>query len=526
MPMSAPGRSHAFAPQRAAHHAVPCAAARPPRPAARLAPGLLALGLWAGCAQQPSVPPKPQPTPAESAARLEAEAAAIARAAQEARLAAARQRAEEAYVYGYPLVLGEMYRQQMSGAGRPEGVRVPANTFWHARRLPPAGEPHPLVDEADTLASFAWLDLGREPMLVTHPAMGRRWFSLALHSQWMQVLEQSGSGLGDGRAARLLVSGPEWSGSVPAGVRHVRSPTRHVLLSVRILASGGAADLGEARALQSQLRIVPQTPRTRGARLAAGSAEPAAVAVPGTSPQQRVEALDTAAYFDLLAQLLGSSAAPAAADAPLLERIAALGVEPGRRFDMAALEPAVQAALADTAARALQRLRGQQPLLYAAEGGWQLLLPQADFGTDYLRRAAVALAAWPGPPPARQLLLMRTRVDAAGMALSGAHDYRLVFDRQHRPPSGGFWSLTLQVEQGGQRSFAPGGVDRVGLGSRDRLAGDADGSLPLIVQNLSPGIDDAARWLPAPKGNFMLALRLYLPRRGASWTPPPVSRLP
>ena len=495
----------------------------------RLSVALLLSAWLAGCVQPPpAVPPKPPPTAAETAARLEAEAAAVARAAQDARVDEARQLAEEAYIYGYPLVLGEMVRQQMSATDKPEGTRVPANSFWHARQLPPAAEPHPLVGDADTLASFAWLDLGREAMLVTHPAMGRRWFSVALHSQWMQALESAGSGLGDSRAARLLVTGPEWTGSVPAGARHVRSPTRHVLVSVRVQTSGSAADLRAVRALQSQMRIVPQTVRGRGARVSAGSSEPAAIAVPRDSARQRVQALDTGAYFDLLAQLMGSSAPPAAADARCCSAWPPWASSPASASHRRA-GARVQTALADTRARALQALHAPP-----VPGGWQLLPPQTEVGTDPARRAAVALAAWPGEPPARQLLVMRTRVDADGQTLQGAHDYRLVFGKDQQPPVSGFWSLTLQADDGGTYRFVPSSAERVSVGTRDKRA-DADGTLPLFVQNLSPSLDQPARWLPAPKGEFVLTLRLYLPRTAppsalppdaASWAAPPVRRLP
>ena len=281
--------------------------------------GMVLLAVLAGCVQAPSVPPKVEPTPAELAARRQAEAAAIERAALEARVADAVQRADEAFVYGYPLLVGEMLRLQMTGVAKAAGWRVPANSFWHAKRLGAAGEPrHPLVDDVDTLASFAWLDLGREAMLVTWPAMGRRWFSVALHSQWMRALHTAGSGIGDGKAARVLVVGPEWQGSVPQGAQLLRSPTRHALLALRIQTSGGEADLRVVHALQAQLRIVPQTVRTRRTPAEAAAAPALPTAAGGRTAQQQVAALDTAAAFEWLAHLTGRTAPPAAADEPLL----------------------------------------------------------------------------------------------------------------------------------------------------------------------------------------------------------------
>lgn len=501
----------------------------------RSALGAVALAALAACVQAPPVPAKPPPTPAELAARQQAESAALEQAAVQARVAEAVQRADEAFLYGYPLLVGEMLRLQMSGVAKAAGYRMPANSFWHARRLPAAGEPrHPLVDDADTLASFAWLDLGREAQLLAWPAMGRRYFSVALHSQWMQALHTAGSGTGDSKAARVLVAGPEWQGSVPPGATLLRSPTRHVLLALRIQTSGSEADLRAVQALQSQLRIVPQTMRARRTPAEAAAA-PTLPSVAGT-PQQQVAALDTATAFELMAHLMGRAAPPAAADEPLLQRIAAIGIEPGKPWRIDTLEPAVQAALADTGARMQRRLTALRPQLFAQAGSWQASPAGGDFGTDYARRAAVAALQWPGADP-RQLLELSTASDAEGRPLDGMHDHMLRFARGEQPPVDGFWSLTVSAGEGepGRRNFVADGAGRLNLGTRDRLPLDADGVLELWVQNLSPGLDNAARWLPTPKGSFTLSLRLYAPKTAppsalppgqGSWLPPPLRRLP
>jgi hypothetical protein len=47
------------------------------------------------------------------------------------------------------------------------------------------------------------------------------------------------------------------------------------------------------------------------------------------------------------------------------------------------------------------------------------------------------------------------------------------------------------------------------------------------VQNESPGADMESNWLPAPKGEFNLTMRLYSPQPDAltgKWNPPPVVR--
>ena len=62
---------------------------------------------------------------------------------------------------------------------------------------------------------------------------------------------------------------------------------------------------------------------------------------------------------------------------------------------------------------------------------------------------------------------------------------------------------------------------------------DADGGLTLYIQNESPGQDEEANRLPAPKGPFMMVLRLYwpkdtppsvLPAGDGTWKPPEIAQ--
>jgi hypothetical protein len=316
-------------------------------------------------------------------------------------------------------------------------------------------------------------------------------------------------------------------------VRLVRSPTRYAALIGRIQTSGSDADLRAVQALQNRLRLVPQTARMKPGDRSAPELDSRAAIGPGDRPQQVLQALDSTTYFNLLARLLGTVAPPAAADAPMLETMARIGLEPGKPFQPDALEPAVQQALQHAPARAMQRLTAYTPQLFASVGGWQVALDSGDFGTDYVRRAAVAAVAWPGGS-APHMLQMSTRFDAEGQALRGTHDYLLSFAKGQQPPAEAAWSLTLEADEDGRRSFVPNSADRISLGSRDKLPVDADGALDIQVQNLSPGLDHAVRWLPAPKGAFVLTLRLYAPRNTppsalppgqGGWLPPPPRRI-
>src|SRR5262249_20205700 len=96
------------------------------------------------------------------------------------------------------------------------------------------------------------------------------------------------------------------------------------------------------------------------------------------------------------------------------------------------------------------------------------------------------------------------------------------------PPVRGFWSLTLYDPQ---FFFVANKLNKYTVSPRNDLKYNADGSLDLSIQHESPGAGKEANWLPAPKGRFILMLRLYWPRENkppildGSWKPPAVQRV-
>jgi hypothetical protein len=115
-----------------------------------------------------------------------------------------------------------------------------------------------------------------------------------------------------------------------------------------------------------------------------------------------------------------------------------------------------------------------------------------------------------------------TSVDSKGQRLSGANKYVLHFDKGKMPPANGFWSLTMY---NAEYFFVANPLNRYTLSQRDKFHLNPDGSVDLYIQSDSPKGDLQANRLPAPKGDFVLALRLYWPRQevlSGAWQPPAV----
>ena len=156
--------------------------------------------------------------------------------------------------------------------------------------------------------------------------------------------------------------------------------------------------------------------------------------------------------------------------------------------------------------------------------GWSVAFKGfANPGTDYDLRALVAFLGLGANLP-EDAIYPTSAVDGDGNPYNGANKYVMHFDKGQTPPVNAFWSLTMYSAEG---YFVANPIDRYAIGNRNPLKYNADGSLDLYFQNVSPGKDKEANWLPAPAGAFNLLLRLYWPKEEmlkGNWTPPPVKK--
>ncbi|MFZ0498015.1 MAG: DUF1214 domain-containing protein [Steroidobacteraceae bacterium] len=153
--------------------------------------------------------------------------------------------------------------------------------------------------------------------------------------------------------------------------------------------------------------------------------------------------------------------------------------------------------------------------------GWTTMYGCGEPGNGILLRAACA-NAFPGPINVPQeAMYWTTRKDGAGRRLSGAHDYILHFPPGGLPPNSAFWSLTM----GDARNrFVPNPINRYSVSDRSALVRNNNGSVDIYIQNTAPA-DNDSNWLPAPSGNFILWLRVYLPGKAildGQYKAPPV----
>jgi hypothetical protein len=270
----------------------------------------------------------------------------------------------------------------------------------------------------------------------------------------------------------------------------------------RTYADGTEQDYKIVNALQAQYKITPHFAWGKPYTPAAPPVDPS----PGFSmtdkPQTVILAMGTEGYFNLMAKLMGGAGPPAPGDAPMLARMAKLGIVPGKPFELSKLDPAVHTALKDLPQTALTKIEANKGSMGEIVNGWVVSKGLSSYGSaDYLKRATVAAFGWPANQE-RDAVYPYTDVDSTGQKLTGANRYTLTFSKDATPPVNGFWSITMyMIDQGWW--FVPNPLNKFTVSLRNDPKFNEDGSLTLYFQNESPGADKEANWLPAPKGDFI-----------------------
>lgn len=118
-----------------------------------------------------------------------------------------------AYTYFYPLVTMDVTRRQLTNVVKPAGLATPMNTFISATAFPPADMKVVVRPNFDTLYSSAWLDLTKEPMIVSAPDTHGRFYLLPMLDMWSDVFASPGSRTTGTRVGDFALVPPGWSGT-------------------------------------------------------------------------------------------------------------------------------------------------------------------------------------------------------------------------------------------------------------------------------------------------------------------------
>ena len=428
----------------------------------------------------------------------------------------------EAYVYGFPLIVMDLTKDQGTAVATAGEITAPINQFAVMTKYPDASFRAVPRTGLDTLFAVAWADLDKEPLVLSVPDTNGRYYVIALFDMWSNVFTSIGKRNTGTAAANFLIAGPGWTGTPPADIKETfRSPTRFVWVNGQMQADG-PKDYDVVNALQKQYKL---TPLSAWGQPYVPPAEVPVVARVDTKtpPTAQVQRMDAGAFFGRLARLMKDNP-PAPADGPMVEKLKSLGIEPGKDFDIAKVDAGT--------AKGLQRAMDAFGLLQKGvtklktENGW-IVIPKdfANYGTDYTTRAGIALIGLGGIRP-DDVVYPTAFDDGDNKPLDAANRYVLHFDKGQTPPTNATWSVSMYDPQG---YYVPNAINRYNLAMWMPLQYNADGSLDLYIQAASPGADKEANWLPAPaSGPFNLTVRIYWPTEAVldgTYKLPPVRKV-
>jgi hypothetical protein len=427
----------------------------------------------------------------------------------------------EAYTYFYSLVLMDATRRQMVNveAGKVVG-RGPMNAFTHVRTFPPADFRDVVRPNFDTLYSIAWLHLTKEPIIVSAPETQGRYYMLPMLDMWTDVFACPGKRTTGTGASRFAVVPPGWQGELPEDVQRIDAPTPYVWIIGRTQ-TNGPKDYGAVHKIQDGYTITPLSQLGRAPHPVTATIDPTVDMK--TPPMTQVDTMPAGKYFAYAAELMKLHP-PHITDQPIVARMRRIGIVPGKSFDIGKADAAVKRALERAAPDALKAMRAKIPTLARVVNAWQMNTDTMGvYGNFYLKRAIVALVGLGANLPEDAVYPLNLG-DADGKPLTGANKYVLHFAKTEIPPVSAFWSVTLYDKDGFP---TPNALKRNAIGDRDEMKYNADGSLDIYFQHESPGKDQESNWLPAPTGDFNLAMRLYAPKVeviDGRWVPPVIKR--
>jgi hypothetical protein len=320
--------------------------------------------------------------------------------------------AEEGYIYGLPIVMnyGVLYDYIIDkNSGQ---WKAPFNTISNERRVFTYQDTAIVTPNSDTPYSMLWLDLRAEPQVISVPAVKDRYYSVQLTDGNTFNYGYIGSRATGTEAGRYLVVGPRWKGETPAGIQKVfRSTTDFSLLIFRTQLLN-PDDMGNVIKVQSGYQNQP---------LSAFLKQPAPAAAPAINWPIINKDLAKTNFFDYLSFAL-QFAPPVPEEQAIRAKLARIGIRPGQPFNLKALPPAAQEAIAQGMAAGAKKVDARVATIGKNINGWQVgsaFGDRAFYNGDWLLRAAAAQAGIFGNDAAEAMYPM-AKVLANGAPLDGS----------------------------------------------------------------------------------------------------------
>ena len=446
-------------------------------------------------------------------------------AEEDLRAGEAEQIAEEAFIYGLPLVMNyAVFHEYFVDASGPQ-YKAPPNQLYNTARVYTPQDTTIVTPNSDTPYSFVAMDLRAEPFVVCNPELEKgRYFSVQLVDMYTFNYGYLGSRTTGNGAGCHMIAGPSWNGEKPEGITKLfRSETDFSFAIIRTQLFD-AADLDNVKKIQAGYRALTLS------KFQNKPAPPAAPAIAWPKIDKKSADAGPFAYLNFVLTLCPPTGS-AAVEVPMRARFAKIGVRAGKPLPASDLTPEQKAALEAGVKSGLEKIKQTVATVGKDENGWRVATKgfgdRQTYAGDFTLRAAAAMAGIYGNDAVEALYPILATASDGQKPDTSTNRYTLTFPAGQLPPANAFWSITMYDAK--TQLLIENPINRYLINSPmlPDLKKNPDGSLTIHIQKDSPGPDEESNWLPAPAGPIFVVMRLYGPKEAAlkgSWQPPAVQR--
>ena len=314
-----------------------------------------------------------------------------------------------AYVYFYSLITMDVTRKQLTNVEPGKGsIGGPMNMFNNIPAFPTADMRVVVRPNFDTLYSSAWLDLTKEPVIVSVPDTAGRYYLIPMLDMWTDVFASPGWRTTGTQAGNFIIVPPGWRPDLkdrlieefklPKDTQRIDAPTPYVWVIGRTK-TDGPPDYDAVHKIQAGFKVTPLSQFGKAPEPVQVKIDPAVDMK--TPPKIQVDTMPAGKYFAYAAELLKLHP-PHITDEPIIALMKKIGIEPGKSFDIEKVDPAVKKGLESVPEARSEADGVEDP--HAREGRERLV---NEYGYDgrvrqLLPQARHRLPAGPRRQPARR----------------------------------------------------------------------------------------------------------------------------
>lgn len=400
-----------------------------------------------------------------------------------------------AYEWGYSLVRMEQIIREYIDVPKPKpetSYRAPLNEIGWAKTLPTADDKDMPTANNDTYYMSAVVDLS-EPFILKTPNTDGRYFVVNVFDMYHTLTEYIGKRNTGTEELTVALIPPGWNGKLPETVdKRVEVKTQKVWLWGRIHVLEGE-DVSKVHALQDKFELKSLSEYNR-------QAPPMASVLP-EMPSYPIS--DSLRFYRYLTFAMSQNPI-LEEDISLVGQFERIGIKDGT-FDETSLNEHQLRGLKEAAIESPMAILASMYSSTHINNGWIMALKLDNYGYDFSFRSLIS-GPYLGGQGEKEAMYPARYTDSNNQLLEGKNAYKIQFKEE--PPVGSFWSLTLY--DANNKLLYDNELDRYKFSHESKgLKINDDGSFEILIQNKSP--ENTDNWLPAPKGNFYLILRLYEP---------------